>query len=188
MFEAAFDAARRSGSPTDLAGAWIALGFATRHDDDAALDAFASADRLARSAGNRWMSAFARTEASSLRVSLGDLERGCAGLAETVDIWYRAGEWAQQWLTLSRCVIALDGLGHHELAAELFGAIERHTTVDAPPVMPTVRDLALQTRASLEQRLGEHRAAELRADGALLTDAALVHRTRSALLGLSDLR
>ena len=184
LYEAAFDAARRSGSPTDLASAWMAKGFATRHDDDAALDAFASADRLARSAGNRWMSAFARTEASSLRVSLGDLERGCAGLADTVDIWYRAGEWAQQWLTLSRCVIALDRLGHHELATQVFGAIERHTTVDAPPVMPTVRDLAVQTRASLDERLGEHRAAELRAEGALLPDAALVHRTRSALLGL----
>ena len=42
-----------------------------------------------------------------------------AGLAETVDAWYRADEWAQQWLTLSRCVIALERIKQHELAAEV---------------------------------------------------------------------
>ena len=41
-------AARRTGSPTDLASASVAEGFATRADDTAALDAFATADRLAR--------------------------------------------------------------------------------------------------------------------------------------------
>ncbi|MFN0090991.1 MAG: ATP-binding protein [Acidimicrobiales bacterium] len=62
------EAGRRSGSPTDLASAFVAEGFATRDDDLRALQAFAAADELARSAGNRWMSAFARTEASGLRV------------------------------------------------------------------------------------------------------------------------
>ena len=32
-------------------------------------------------------------------------------------LWYRAGEWSQQWHTLSRCVIALHRIGRHELAA-----------------------------------------------------------------------
>lgn len=185
-YEAAFEAARRSASPTDLASAWTARGFSTRDDDEAALDAFASADRLARAAGNRWMSAFACTEASSLRVCMGDLRRGCDGLAETIDIWYRAGEWAQQWLTLSRCVIALDSIELPELAAEVLGAIERHTTLDARPVMPTVGGAARVTRERLEEHLGAQRVATLGSQGAALPLATLVQRTRNALLGRSD--
>ena len=92
------EAGRRTGSPTDLASGWMAAGFATS-DDNVALEAFARADRLAQSAGNRWMSAFARTEASGLLVHQGRLDEGCAGLADTVDTFYRAGEWAQQWHT-----------------------------------------------------------------------------------------
>ena len=151
-----------------------------------ALDAFASADRLARSAGNRWMSAFARTEASSLRVCMGDLVRGCAGLADTVDAWYRAGEWAQQWLTLSRCVIALDRLEQHEQAAEVLGAIELHSSVDAPPGMPSVLRTAVDTRESLLERFGAERAAELAMQGVQLPLAELVHRTRNTLLAVGS--
>jgi predicted ATPase/DNA-binding winged helix-turn-helix (wHTH) protein len=185
-FEAAFDAAHRSGCPTDLAAAWTARGFACGDDDEAALDAFASADRLARSAGNRWMSAFAGTEASVLRVANGDLTRGCEGLAETVDIWYRAGEWAQQWLTLTRCVVALDRIGCPEMAAEVYGAIEGHTSVEVPPVTTTVRDLALATRQSIETQLGTARTEDLLTVGAHQPLTTLVHRTRNALLGFPD--
>ena len=105
------------------------------------------------------------------------------GLAETVDTWYRAGEWAQQWLTLSRCVVALDRLALPELAVEVLGAIERHTNVDARPAMPTVSEAALATRASLLEQIGSDQAAELLDRGAQLPLAFLVHRTRSALLG-----
>ncbi len=177
------EAGRRTGSPTDLASASVAQGFATRNDDEAALDAFATADRLARSAGNRWLSAFARTEASGLLVLQGRLEEGCEGLAQMVDIWYRSGEWGQQWHTLSRCVIALDRIGRQEIAAQVLGSIEAHTTLGGPPVMTTLRDLAFETRDSLTTDLGVERAEAQRAIGASLPVAAIVDRTRSALLG-----
>ena len=45
-------------------------------------------------------------------------------LAEQVDVWYRTGEWAQQWHTLTRCVIALDRIGQPAVAAEVLGSIE----------------------------------------------------------------
>jgi predicted ATPase/DNA-binding winged helix-turn-helix (wHTH) protein len=183
--EAAFAAARRSGAPTDLAAAWMARGF-VEGSDGAALDAFAEADRLASGAGNRWMSAFARTEASILRVVGDDLATGCRGLADTVDVWYRAGEWAQQWLTLSRCVVALDRIGRPELAAEVIGAVDTHATLDAPPMKPTVRRFLLATRESIGSQLGADHSAELLASGAHRPLSALVHRTRSALLGLPD--
>ena len=176
-------AGSRTGSPTDLASSSVAEGFATHDDDDAALEAFATADRLARSAGNRWMSAFARTEASGLLVHQGHLTQGCEGLAEMVDTWYRAGEWAQQWHTLSRCVIALDRIGEQEIAAQVLGAIEAHTTMGGPPVMTTLRDLAFETRDSLSDRLGPDQMREHRELGASLPVVTIVDRTRNALLG-----
>ncbi len=175
-------AGRRTGSPTDMASALVAEGFAAR-DDESAMTAFDAADRLARSAGNRWMSAFARTEASGLLVHQGRLGEGCDGLAEMVDVWYRAGEWAQQWHTLSRCVVAFDRIEQPELAAEVLGAIEAHTTLGGPPVMTALRDLLFQTRDSLAGRLGDARSEELRAAGASLPVAIVVDRTRNALLG-----
>lgn len=176
-------AGSRTGSPTDLASASAALGFATRDNDEAALEAFATADRLAQSAGNRWMSAFARTEASGLLIHQGRLTEGCAGLAETVDTWYRAGEWAQQWHTMSRCLIALDRIGQHEAAALVLGAIDAHTTMGTPPVMATLRDLAFETRDSVMTQLGANRTEEQGAIGASMPVATLVDRTRNALLG-----
>jgi predicted ATPase/DNA-binding winged helix-turn-helix (wHTH) protein len=179
----AHEVGRRSRSSTDLASASVAQGFATRHDDDAALAAFATADRLARSAGNRWMSAFARTEASGLLVARGDVGNGCAGLAEVVDVWYRSGEWAQQWHTLSRCMIALHRIGQHEIAAQVLGAIETHTTMGGPPVMSTLRDLAFDTRDAVTARLGQAHTDDERAIGASLPVATLIGRVRNALLG-----
>ncbi len=172
---------RRTGAPTDLASAFVAEGFATS-DDAVALDAFATADRLARSAGNRWMSAFARTEASGLLVVQGRLGEAREGLAAMVDTWYRAGEWAQQWHTMSRCLIALHRIGQLELAAQVLGAIEAHTTMGGPPVISTLRTLAFETRDSVTAQLGDDRTLEQRAVGAALPVATLVDRIRDALL------
>lgn len=176
-------AAQRTGGITDMAEAWVSEGFAIAGDDEAALSALAHADRLARSVGNRWMSAFARTEASGLRVSHGELERGCADLAELVDIWYRAGEWAQQWHTLMRCVIALDRIGQPAVAAEVLGAIEARSALGAPPFKWELRRHLMETRDSLHVQLGASAAAELRASGAALPVVTTVERARLALSG-----
>jgi hypothetical protein len=79
-------------------------------------------------------------------------------------------------------VIALDRLGQYELAGEVLGAIEHHSTIDAPPGMPSVLRAAVNTRDSLLQRFGAEGAAELAVQGVQLPLAELVHRTRSALL------
>jgi hypothetical protein len=173
--------ALKTDSPTDLASASVAEGFATRAYGDA-LDAFVTAERLASSAGNRWMSAFARTEASGLLVHRGEIDEGCAGLAEMVALWYRAGEWSQQWHTLSRCVIALHRVGQIALAAELVGAIEAHAMLGVAPMSSMLRDVAFTTRDALVEELGEARAEELRSVGASCPVEDIVHRTRNALL------
>jgi hypothetical protein len=175
--------AEQTQSPTDLASAAVARGFATRGADDVALEAFRAAEAFAVSAGNRWMTAFARTEISGLQVHLGALSEGCHGLAEVVDTWFRAGEWAQQWHTLSRCMIALHRLGHLELAAEVLGAIEAHALLGVAPMSPTLRAVAIATRDAVTGGLGADHADQLRARGASRPVVETVERTRRALVG-----
>ena len=176
--------AAKTCAPTDLASAAVAEGFSARAADDA-LDAFTAAERLARSGGNRWMSAFARTEASGLLVHRGEVDAGCAGLAETVGLWYRAGEWAQQWHTLSRCMVALHRIGHTALAVELLGAIEAHAMLAVAPMSSSLHDVVLTTRDALLDDVGADRADELRSAGGACPVEDIVHRTRAALLARS---
>jgi predicted ATPase/DNA-binding winged helix-turn-helix (wHTH) protein len=173
--------AQKTRCPTDLASAAVAEGFASRVEADA-LEAFVAADRIARAAGNRWMSAFARTEVSGLLVARGEVGEGCAGLAEMVALWYRAGEWSQQWHTLSRCVIALHRVGNLELAMELVGSIETHATLGVAPMTSILHDVAFATRDALTGELGEAHAAALRTAGATAPVEEIVLRTRRALL------
>ncbi len=95
----------------------------------------------------------------------------------------RAGEWPQQWHTLARCVIALDRIDEPAWALEVVGAIESRAAIGTPPVMVTLRDLALQARTDLVERLGPDRSAELLRSGAQRPVADIINRTRQALLG-----
>jgi hypothetical protein len=132
------------------------------------------------------MHAFATTEISGLFVHRGELPRGCAGLAEMIDIWSRAGDWSHQWITMARCVIALHRLGMDEMAAELVGAIEARATLGAAPVTSTLRNDVFETRAALTAALGDDRAAELRTRGASSPVEAIVGRTRDALRAVAN--
>ena len=181
LVERAHELAKRTASPTDLASVEVARGFASRTEDEA-LEAFTVSGRIARAAGNRWMHAFAVTEASGLLVSRGELGVGCAGLAEMVGVWYRAGDWSQQWHTLSRCVIALDRIGQVDLAIELLGAIETHAMLGVAPMSSTLHDLAFATRNQLIDSMDGERAGELLAAGATCPVEDIVLRTQRALI------
>ena len=178
------EVAKLTASPTDLASVAVARGFASR-TEDGALEAFTASGRIAGAVGNRWMHGFAVTEASGLLVSRGELEAGCAGLAEMVGVWDRAGDWSQQWHTLSRCAIALDRIGQPELAIELLGAIERHAMLGVPPMSNILQDLVFSTRDQLVESLGAERSGELLAAGAIRPVEDIVLRTRRALIGAS---
>jgi hypothetical protein len=182
LVDRAHEIARRTRCPTDLASAEVARGF-TSQDQEKALDAFRTSDQIARSAGNRWMSAFAATEVAGLLVLRDDVDEGCAQLAEMVALWYRAGEWAQQWHTLSRCVIALHRTERGELAMELVGAIEEHATLGVAPMTSTLHEVALDARDALITSLGTDHADALRARGAACPVDDIVLRTQQALRG-----
>jgi hypothetical protein len=129
------------------------------------------------------MHAFAFTEACGLLVSRGELEVGCEGLADMVGVWYRAGDWSQQWHTLSRCVIALERIGHPELALELLGAIEMHATLGVAPMSKILHDLVFAIRNKLVESMGNERAGELLLAGANRPVENIVLRTRRTLVG-----
>jgi predicted ATPase/DNA-binding winged helix-turn-helix (wHTH) protein len=182
LVERVFALARETGSATDLASAEVARGFVSR-TEDVALEAFTASERIAGSVGNRWMQGFAFTEASGLLISRGELEPGCAGLADMVGVWYRAGDWSQQWHTLSRCLIALDRIGQTDLALELLGAIEKHAMLGVAPMSSILQDLVVATRTKLMESTSTTRAGELLAAGAACPVVDIVLRTRRALIG-----
>ena len=142
------DVAKLTMSLTDMASVAVARGFASRTEDEA-LEAFTASGRIAGAAGNRWMHGSAhrskRTPGFPRRARGRVYRSGRHG--RSLD---RAGDWSQQWHTLSRCAIALDRIGEAELAIELFGAIERHAMLGVAPMSTTLRDLAFDTRARLE--------------------------------------
>ena len=184
LVERAHELANQTASPTDLASAEVARGFASRTENEA-LEAFTASGRVARAVGNRWMHAFAVTEMSGLLVSRGEVEAGCTGLADMVGVWYRAGDWSQQWHTLSRCVIALDRIGQAELAIELLGAIEMHAMLGVAPMSSTLHDLVFATRNQLIDSMSAECADHLLAAGATCPVEDIVLRTRRALIGAS---
>ena len=96
-------------------------------------------------------------------------------------LWYRAGDWSQQWHTLSRCVIALHRIGHAELAMELVGTIETYAALGVAPMTSILHDVAFDTRDALISELGEARADALRSAGATGSVEDIVLRTRRAL-------
>jgi predicted ATPase/DNA-binding winged helix-turn-helix (wHTH) protein len=177
----AHEAAATTQSPTDAAGAWFASGLAFPDDDPAALDAFTECDRLAASVGNRWMSAFARTELNSLLLRSGQTEAACEGMADVIDTWFRSGDWSQQWLALSKSIPALVSLGSLEQAAELIGAVQAHASVAPPPANESIRQLTNSLIGEIEQALGTDRYRQRTREGAALPIERVVHRTRAAL-------
>lgn len=172
--------AERSGSPTDAASALVAAAFSAA-DQASALDAFERADQHARKARNRWLSAFARTEFYGLLLAEGRLQEACGGLAEMVDVWFRAGEWSQQWVTLSRCVVALTATGQAQSAAEIIGAVNQHAVIAATPVVATLRDRTLEAEGELRSILGDEEYQRCRAIGAEMPVVEVVHSARAAL-------
>ncbi len=98
-------------------------------------------------------------------------------------MWFRAGEWSQQWHTLSRCVIALHRMGSLALAAELVGAIETHALLGMAPMSPTLRLVVFETRDAITDGLGPDRADELLRLGATRPVVETIDRTRRTLLG-----
>lgn len=171
----ALAAARRCGSPTALAQALYALGLSLEGSDAAAAsEHLQRAAEVAGGAGNRWIQAFALTEVLWLEAREGSPRTALARFAEVIDMWFRGGDWANQWLSLRHVFGILVQLRDHRAAATLHGAL---TAIGAAYALPFeasdvehIDELVVQLRD--EMRLADFAAAVR--SGASMTDGEIV--------------
>ncbi len=171
--------AQASGSPTALAQASYALGLALETTDpaEAATHLQLAADTAA-SAGNRWVEAFALTEVLWLQAREGDPAGALAGYADVLDLWYRGGDWSNQWLSLRHVFGILAQMHAHESAAILHGALVAAGAAYALPFEPADAERLTDLADDLRRELGAARFAAAVRRGAAMTDAetlAFVH-------------
>ena len=107
--------------------------------------------------GNLWFELFARTETLWLQAIEGDPRGALLGFADVISAWHRAGDWANQWLSLRHVLGICLLLRADELAATIYGALDRAGAVNAFPFQPAAAaDLARQL-TELRERLGDQR-------------------------------
>jgi len=171
----ALAAARQCASPTALAQALYALGLSLEErDPTSAAEHLQRAAEIAAAAGNRWVQAFALTQVLSLDARRGSSRSALAGFADVIDMWFRGGDWANQWLSLRHVFRILVQLDDNVAAATLHGAL---TAIGAAYALPfeasdAERIDALVDELREEMRPGEFATAVRR--GASMTDGEIV--------------
>ena len=178
----ASDAAARAGSGTAEAQALYAtaLARAAAGGEDAAALLERAAD-VAGTAGNRWMRAFAMTEAMWLTARRGDARAALLGYGDVVETWYRGGDWANQWLSLRQLAGTLASMGRDEEAAVILGAVDAAGATTALPFAPSdARDLQLIAE-DLGQRLGADAVERARREGRTMRDDMVVDAALAAI-------
>jgi predicted ATPase/DNA-binding SARP family transcriptional activator len=167
--------AERSASPTARAQAAYAFGLAMATVDvDAAIDRLDRSAELATSVGNRWMRAFAMTEAMWLRAGRGETSAALKGYRQVVETWFQGGDWANQWLSLRHLAGIFASLGRDEEAALLFGSVDAAGATAALPFSPVDADALTEAARAVTVRLGPTASAEAARRGAMMRDDATV--------------
>ena len=178
----ALAAARRCGSPTALAQASYALGLSREASDvAAAAEDLQRAAELAASAGNRWVQAFALTEVLWLQAREGSARTALAQFADVIDMWFRGGDWANQWLSLRHVFGILVQLGDHRGAATLHGAL---TAIGAAYALPFEASDAAHIGTLIVRLRDEMQAADFAAAvrrGASMTDGEIVEHVQERI-------
>ena len=178
-------AARASGSPTALAQAAYAAGLASEQTDtERALALLGQSEAAADEVGNRWIRAFALTEILWLRARQGQAIEALAGYLDVIDVWYRGGDWANQWLSLRHVFGLFATLGLDRAAVVLHGALHAAGATNAMPFEP--HDVALldRTVTDLRTRLGADDFEAAFAEGRELGDRDVVDFTLAEIRGL----
>lgn len=182
LADEAVSLARRIGNPTSLASALYARALTLEAiDPDRATSMLEESIAHGTAAGNRWIVAFAQTELVSLAGRRGDLDGALRLAREVIDMWHRAGDWANQWLTLRHVAGVLAQRGDHEAAAMLHAAVR---LASAELAMPIEASDLRRVGAILEQlpsALGHSRYAEAEARGAAMGADTVVQSTRAVI-------
>jgi hypothetical protein len=182
LAERAAAAAAGCGSSTARAQAAYARGLALRATDSGEAErALRLAADLGEEGGNRWIRAFALTEVHWLAAQGGRVADGLRGFAELVDVWYRGGDWANQWLSMRHLLGIFVDLGAHRAAAVLHGALVAAGAAAALPFEPgDAKQLAAEaTRA--RDVLGSAEFAVAARNGAAMSDGDIVAQVTSEI-------
>jgi predicted ATPase len=175
MADATLAAADAHGNPFWIAWALAGAGRAFTDDDPGrALAAYRRGLTYAR--GHRlpvWEARLAR-EAAGLEAVHGELEQALALFDTTIDAFHRAGDVANAAVTLTHLAVFFDRIERPEIAATIYGASTRPTSIN----MVTNLDDVLQ---HLRGALGETRFDDCVAEGAALEHADAVHYAREQI-------
>jgi len=159
-------AALRSRNPTAQAQAAYAVGvWMATTDPEAAREHLERSEALAHQVGNLWFELFARTETLWLQAHEASPTEALRAFADVISAWHRAGDWANQWLSLRHVLGVCHLLGLDELAAVIHGALERADAIDAFPFEPSAAAKIANTVTELRERLGEERFAAAHQQG-----------------------
>ena len=179
-------ASAASGSPTSVAMADLTLGLALEITEPAeALTIIRGASLTASEAGNRWIEAFALTEVHSLEAKQGDLLVALTGYSRVIDLWFRGGDWANQWLSLRRVLGILVELNEHVSAAVLHGALTAVGAAQAMPIGPAASEHLSQSVEDLQSFLGPIKFANAVRLGASMKDREIIDFVQEAIADLT---
>jgi hypothetical protein len=175
-------AADACGSPTARAQVAYALGLALESTDPTeALEHLRLAADTAAAAGNRWVEAFALTEVLWLQARNGEPARALAGYSDVVDLWYRGGDWTNQWLSIRHIFGILVQIHAHESAAIVHGALVAAGAAYALPFEPADAERLNVLVDELRHELGAARFAAAVRRGAAMSDAETIHFVRDEI-------
>jgi predicted ATPase/DNA-binding SARP family transcriptional activator len=180
-------AASMSESPSAAAQALYAVGLALAATDPMeATTLLQEAADIARNAGNRWIQAFALTEVLWLEASQGRPRQALQRYADVIDLWYRGGDWANQWLSLRYVFGILVQLRADLGAATLHGALTAAGAAYALPFGAADAERISSLVDDLRIQLGTAAFASAVRRGASLSDGEIidfVHGQIRALAG-----
>jgi predicted ATPase len=180
-------AAADSGSPTAMAQALYARGLALKATSpvDASAELQRAAD-MASDAGNRWIQAFALTEVLWLEARQGLPGQALARYIDVIDLWYRGGDWANQWLSLRHVFGILVQLRADLGAATLHGALTAAGSAYALPFEAADAQQIGELVDTLRDRLGSAAFASAVRRGTTLSDGEIIVFVREQIYALSE--
>ncbi|MGI9052682.1 MAG: hypothetical protein ACR2HQ_08550, partial [Ilumatobacteraceae bacterium] len=173
--ERATVAATKCDNPTARAQAAYATGiWLATSEPERAREHLQRSESLARDVGNVWFELFARTETLWLHALEGAPRDALAAFADVISSWHRAGDWANQWLSLRHVLGICHLLGADELAAVIHGALDRAGAVDAFPFEPHAAANVGNLVVELRRRLGDERFTGAEQQGRTASTSVLI--------------
>ena len=128
--------------------------------------------------GNNFLLGVAGVSATTVRARHGESEEALQRFPDLIDLWHRAGNWTQQWITLRSLIATLVGLGRDQPAAVLYGALSASPT--AAPLFGADAERLARAVETIERRAGHSKFAAWVEQGRHLADDEVIGLARAA--------